>query len=78
LAKLKDELFVKHLQVTELDCNRGDQLTRELQHFVQCVRTGSTPRVGAIDGRDAIAVAERVLECIGGQLQSGHVGLRAA
>jgi predicted dehydrogenase len=78
LARLKDDLFGKHLQLTELDCNRGDQLTRELQHFVQCVRTGMTPRVSAVDGRDAIALADRVLECVRGQQRSEHIGLHAA
>jgi predicted dehydrogenase len=62
LARLKDELFSRHLHVLELDRNQGDQLTRELQHFVQCVRTGSTPRVSGSDGREAIALAQRVLE----------------
>ncbi len=37
LATLKSELFGRHLQVQELDCNAGDQLTKELQEFVrQC------------------------------------------
>jgi predicted dehydrogenase len=64
LARMKDELFVKHLQVAELDRNQGegDQLTRELQHFVQCVQTGQTPRVSGADGRDAIALAQRILD----------------
>ena len=44
LARLKDELFGRHLKLLELDRNQGDQLTRELQHFVQCVRTGAAPR----------------------------------
>jgi len=64
LARLKDELFGRHLQLVELDRNQGDQLTRELQHFVQCVRTGATPRVSAADGRDAIALAQRILHCM--------------
>ena len=62
LARLKDELFGRHLQLLELDRNHGDQLTRELQHFVNCVRTGATPRVSAFDGRDAIVLAERILQ----------------
>jgi predicted dehydrogenase len=66
LARLKEELFGRHLQVLELDCNQGvgDQLTRELEHFVQCVQTGSMPRVSGSDGRDAVALAHRILECI--------------
>jgi predicted dehydrogenase len=64
LARLKDELFTRHLQVLELDRNQGDQLTRELQHFVQCVQTGETPRVSGKDGRDALALAHRILGCM--------------
>src|SRR5262249_29158294 len=45
LAAFRTELFSRHVETLRLDCNRGDQLTRELEHFVQCVRTGAPPRV---------------------------------
>jgi predicted dehydrogenase len=61
-ARLKDELFGRHLHVAELDRNQGDQLTRELQHFVDCVRTGQAPRVSGEDGRAAVALAHRILD----------------
>jgi predicted dehydrogenase len=64
LASLKAELFGRHVQVQELDLDAGDQLTRELQHFVQCVRSGRQPRVDGAAGRDALAVASRVVEGI--------------
>lgn len=64
LGRLKDDLFGRHLQVLELDRNEGDQLTRELQHFVQCVRTGARPRVSGEEARDALALAARILEKI--------------
>jgi predicted dehydrogenase len=61
-ARLKDEVFGRHLEVLNVDGDRrGDQLTAELRHFVDCVRTGRTPRVTGEDGRDALALAERVL-----------------
>jgi predicted dehydrogenase len=62
--QLQDELFRKHLESQELDCNRGDQLTNELSHFVKCVRTGKKPRVTGEDGREALALAERILDCV--------------
>jgi predicted dehydrogenase len=62
LARLKEELFSRHLQLVELDRNQGDQLTRELQHFVECVRTGATPRVSGREGCDALALAHRILD----------------
>jgi predicted dehydrogenase len=64
LTRLKDELFRRHVEILDLDCNYGDQLTRELEHFVNCVRTGATPRVSGLEGRDAIELAMRVLESI--------------
>ena len=63
-ATLKDDMFGRHLQVLDLDRNVGDQLTRELQHFSHCVRTGARPRVSGEDGRDAIALATRVLDSL--------------
>ena len=62
---LRAELFGRYLQVLERDCSTGsDSLTRELKHFVYCARTGSRPRVSGDDGRDAIALASRILESI--------------
>jgi predicted dehydrogenase len=52
------------LEMLELDRNHGDQLTREIQHFVHCVRTGQQPRVGGKEAGNAMALAARVLESI--------------
>ena len=48
----------------EIDCVGGDQLTAELQDFVGCVRGGGTPRVDGGAGRDAVALATRVLDSL--------------
>jgi predicted dehydrogenase len=64
-ASLKTELFGRHLQVRELECDApADQLTRELLEFVHCVRTGSRPRVDGPAGRDAVVLAGRVLDAM--------------
>jgi predicted dehydrogenase len=64
-ARLKDEVFGRYLQVLNLDSDRKyDQLTAELKHFIDCVRTGATPRVSGTDGRDALELAERVLAAL--------------
>jgi predicted dehydrogenase len=42
----------------------GDQLTRELRDFVDCVQTGVPPRVTGEDGCAAIALATRILDGI--------------
>jgi predicted dehydrogenase len=64
-ARLKDEIFGRHLEVLGVDGNRKwDQLTNELRHFIDCVKTGATPRVTGEDGRDALAIAERILTAV--------------
>ena len=64
LATLKDDLFGRHFETLHLDCNQGDQLTRELQDFIRCVRTGERPRVPGQEGRNAVALATRILESL--------------
>jgi predicted dehydrogenase len=74
LASLKSELFSRYVQVQELDCNAGDQLTRELQEFLHCVRTGQRPRVDGMAGRDALALAGRILESLHSHAWEGAEG----
>jgi predicted dehydrogenase len=64
LQSLKSELHTRHLETLALDCNEGDQLTRELHDFVHCVRTGSTPRVDGEAGREAVDLAQEVVRCL--------------
>jgi len=65
MAILKDHIFSRCFEVFETDCiSKGDQLTRELRDFIHSVRTGESPRAGGVEGRDAVAVAGRVLESI--------------
>jgi predicted dehydrogenase len=72
-ARLKDEVFGRYLQVLNLDADRKfDQLTAELKHFVDCVRTGNTPRVTGTDGRNALELAERVLAALRAHPWEGH------
>ncbi len=72
LVRLKEDLFGRHLQVLELDRDQGDQLTRELQDFVRCVRERSTPRASGAAGLKAMALANRVLESIRSHAWEGH------
>ncbi len=67
LASLKSELFGRHVQVREVDLSRryaADQLTRELEEFVRCVRTGQAPRADGQAGQNALALAGLVLDSI--------------
>ncbi len=61
-AMLKDQLFERHLQVLDLSPRGGDALTAELKHFVHCVAAGVKPKVSGEEGRNAIALATRILE----------------
>jgi predicted dehydrogenase len=63
-SKLREELFTKYLPTTTIDGQAKDQLTAEISHFVDCVRTGETPRVTAEAGRDALALAERIVAAL--------------
>lgn len=62
LSRFKEQLFGQHLQMQERDCNQGDQLTRELEDFVQSVQAGTRPRVSGEDGLAAVALATWILE----------------
>jgi predicted dehydrogenase len=72
-AAIKEELFGKYLEVQEVDCQRaGDQLTRELQDFVQCVQTSREPRVTGQDGLNALALADHILEEVRNHVWTGQ------
>lgn len=72
-ARIKDDLFGKHLETLSLDCNSGpDGLTRELKHFADCVVRGRRPRISGQEGRDAIALADRILASLRAHPWEGH------
>lgn len=58
---LKDEVFTKWIPPEETQASSDDALTAELTDFVRCIRTGSQPRVSAMDAVAAMEVADRVL-----------------
>ncbi len=72
IGLLKEKLFGHYLQIREFDLDEGDQLTRELEHFVNCVLTGTQPKVSGEDGRNAIELATRVLDKINSHQWEGH------
>jgi predicted dehydrogenase len=63
-SRIRDELFTRHLELMTIDGKAQDQLTCELQEFIRCVQTATTPRVTGKDGLAALGVAERVLQAI--------------
>jgi predicted dehydrogenase len=63
-ARLKEDLFSRHLETLHIDGHAQDQLTCELRHFVDCVRQGTTPRVGGRDGLAAVTLAQHILDSL--------------
>lgn len=66
-ASLKTELFGRFVETQQIDCSQRhvkDQLTRELEEFVACVRSGTRPRVDGQAGTSALELASRIVERI--------------
>lgn len=63
-ARIREELFTRHLEVLSIDGKAQDQLTCELEDFVSSVQSESPPRVTGVDGWNAVSVAERVLAAL--------------
>ena len=73
-AQLRNDVFHRYFETVELGDPKQDQLTCELRHFVECVRGDATPRVSGADGRDALALAEKILDCIQQHSWEGSFG----
>jgi predicted dehydrogenase len=74
IGLFKEQLFGQYLEVRELDMKEADQLTLELKHFVDCVRTHTQPKVSGLDGRNAVALAAQILKQINTHQWEGHTG----
>lgn len=61
---LREQLFQELLVKQDVAAVETNAIEQELLDFAQAIKTGSAPRVTGAHGRDAVAVAERVLECI--------------
>jgi len=73
-ARLRDELFGRHLHTRVINGRACDQLTVELQEFVEAVRDGHRPRVTGEDARSAIALAGDILHRIRTHTWNGSPG----
>ncbi len=61
---LKDHMFDELLIRTEHEPIKINAIEEEQRDFVAAIRTGKTPRVDGQAGRDAVAVAGKILESI--------------
>jgi predicted dehydrogenase len=81
VARLKDHLFDDLLPVEHFQAPPADQITAELEDFATSIREGREPRVSGAQGREAVVVAERILQAIAAHAwdgsRQGRIGPRA-
>jgi predicted dehydrogenase len=61
-TRYRERLFEELLVKSEVPSVESNAIEQELVDFAMAIRTGRAPRVTGADGRDAVAVAEMVLE----------------
>lgn len=74
-ARIREELFTRHLELATIDGKMQDQLTCELQNFITSVQTATSPRVSGKDGLAALAAAEAILQAMQHHNWNGSGGL---
>ncbi len=74
LMRVDHEGPAPHIAFHKLETNPADPLQSELAAFVESVRTRCAPLVGGAEGQRALALAERVMNCI--EEHAGKVNVR--
>jgi len=64
LLRVDDGGTTPGIGLRKLEAESREPLQAELESFVDCVRTRRLPLVGGREGREALALAERVMFCI--------------
>jgi predicted dehydrogenase len=64
-AYWKENLFTELLVRTQCNPPAANAIQEEQRDFVAAIREKRAPRVDGVAGRDAVAVAEMILDCIG-------------
>ena len=62
--RIKEEFFESVLPTIDVDVEPGNAILQELQEFAACVRTGQTPSVCGQAGRQAVEVADQIIQAI--------------
>jgi predicted dehydrogenase len=71
IAQLKDAVFREFIDIDRPPIEPCDQLTAEIGHFVDCVRSGRTPLVDGRAGLAALEVAEQITACVAAHAWNG-------
>lgn len=72
LEQMKKDVFGKYLEIEEPNIPQTDQLTDELQNFVESVSNGTTPLVDAAAGLRAMEAADLVMQSLNSHQWDGH------
>ena len=75
-ARLRERLFEELLVRQEVPAVETNAIEEEQRDFAAAIRTGGSPRVTGADGRDAVAVAESVLQRVRMHAGDGSDGRR--
>ena len=74
---LREELFTDLLAKSEVGVTDCNSMEEEQLDFARAIRTSSEPRVSGSDGRNALAVAEMILERVASHQWDGVTGGRS-
>ena len=69
--QLKQTLYAEHLPTRQIDVEARNPLVDELSDFKSSIRSGNKPRVTGEQARDALAIADQILQQINGRLEWG-------
>lgn len=72
LQQLRDHFFTEVLQLEELQVERRNAILDEQHDFVISIRAGQTPQVTGEQARDALAVAQQILNQIAASRNLPH------
>jgi predicted dehydrogenase len=75
-TQLREQLFSELLVKSEAPAVETNAIEQELLDFAMAIRTGRAPRVTGADGRDAVAVAEAILDRVRQHQWNGVAGGR--
>jgi len=75
-ARLRETMFAELLVKQEAPAVETNAIEQELLDFAAAVRTGRQPRVTGADGRDAVAVAETILQRVAAHRWDGEASGR--
>jgi len=80
-ADIRENLFSKYLPLEEIQVERGNAILDEQQDFLTSIRSRRSPVVCGAQGKDAVAVAERILNKIAAHrwngVEAGPIGPQA-